>query len=485
MIKDSKLGQFISTLKSEEFKEWEAFISSPFFNTNQNVLKLWKILMPHHPELNQPTLTKEKIYKRIFKSEYKDLKMRKLMSATVKLLEKFWVYSKLENTTTFYENSLADCYYDRGLYEQFEKKHRQQIAVLAKKPFKTAEELLQLIHAYHQLSFNLNPHKKDLNQSDVIQCNTYLWQYTQQQGLFYAADFNNKKTLYDIATPEFIQQLNKKLLNAKGDSWEQTTLVYLYQQVNKMLLTTDSESILAFENLENTLRSNFEVLDKVTNYWLLSHLLNFSMRKERKEVYPHRITALLRFGIQHQLLRYRDRMSYVQFSNTAYQLCLLKEFELAQQFIETHKGYLPPKRAMTIIDLAQANVLFFKGNYKESFYKLSNFYFEERIIFEVGRRGLLLRTTFECYLQDATFESMLLTNLNNYKQYLNNKKQLSEIKRRPYLNFIQGLDLLFKWIKNKHQSIDKLREIQTTITDLKPFPKPAKDWLLAHIRKLL
>lgn len=485
MIQESKLGQFISTLKPLEFKDWEAFMNSPFFNTNKNVVKLWKIIKPHHPELIHPSLTKEKIYKRIFKDDYRDLKMRKLLSATVKLLEKYWVHTRLEKDKHQYESSLADCYYDQALYDQFEKSYRNQIAAIEKKPFKTAVELQQLINAYHQLSFNLSPSKKNLNQVDIEASNQYLWDYAQQQSLFYTADFNNKKTLYDIAIPEFIQQLNEDLLNKKNAPFEQKSLAFIYQQVNKMLLTTGLEALQIFEALESLLRNNFKALDEVTNYWLLSHLINFSIRKERADAKHHRHITLLKFGITHQLLLFKGKMSTIQFSNTVYRLCLLKEFELAQQFIDTYKTFLAPKKAAIIIDLTKAYISFFTEDYKESYCQLSSFYFEESILFEVGRRGLLLRSTFECYLMDATFESILATSLNNYKQYLFNKTQLSEIKRQPYLNFIRSVELLFKWMTHKDRSLDELKKIQVITEELRPLPKPAKDWLLAHIDKLM
>jgi len=96
-MKSAKLVELLRTFKEKEFLSLENFVSSPYFNKNENVVKLFSILKNYFPDFEHDDLVKEKIFVKIFgKKKYDDEKMRTLISALMKLIKKYLIQLELE-----------------------------------------------------------------------------------------------------------------------------------------------------------------------------------------------------------------------------------------------------------------------------------------------------------------------------------------------------------------------------------------------------
>jgi hypothetical protein len=86
----SKAIDIIKSLSKEEFLRLGKYLSSPFFNSNKNLTKLYKVLKGNYPDFETVKFNKEDVYKIIYgNSPYDDEKFRKLLSALYKELNKF------------------------------------------------------------------------------------------------------------------------------------------------------------------------------------------------------------------------------------------------------------------------------------------------------------------------------------------------------------------------------------------------------------
>ncbi len=65
-MKNTKLVSLLSTFSTTEIKQFRDFVRSPFFNTNENVIKLNEVLRKHHPDYNAKSFTEEKIFSEVF-----------------------------------------------------------------------------------------------------------------------------------------------------------------------------------------------------------------------------------------------------------------------------------------------------------------------------------------------------------------------------------------------------------------------------------
>ncbi|MBS1517962.1 MAG: hypothetical protein JSS91_07730 [Bacteroidetes bacterium] len=80
----------MKTLDKEELKRFEAFLSSPYFNTRNNNLKLFGIIKKYAPDFNNKSLDKEEVWKKLFPGkEYNYGLLKNIIYDITKLTERF------------------------------------------------------------------------------------------------------------------------------------------------------------------------------------------------------------------------------------------------------------------------------------------------------------------------------------------------------------------------------------------------------------
>jgi hypothetical protein len=62
-LEKNYLIQMLKTFTAGEWKEFEKFSSSPYFNKGRNYLPMLKILKKYYPDFDSPEFTHQTIYK--------------------------------------------------------------------------------------------------------------------------------------------------------------------------------------------------------------------------------------------------------------------------------------------------------------------------------------------------------------------------------------------------------------------------------------
>ncbi|HMQ62246.1 MAG TPA: hypothetical protein PKE06_16335, partial [Flavilitoribacter sp.] len=120
---DSKLIRYLKILDEAELKRLLYFLKSPFYNANPHILKLYMLLRPEHPGFNSPKLTRERLFKKLFRDRvYDHQKMLNLMSDFTQLLEKYMIALQLEKEEDMQDQLLLTSFGERPEgYAAFEK----------------------------------------------------------------------------------------------------------------------------------------------------------------------------------------------------------------------------------------------------------------------------------------------------------------------------------------------------------------------------
>src|SRR5438477_4983444 len=122
-MENTKLVQILKTFTKCEFEEFGKFVYSPFFNNSEQIIKLYNYIKKYYPAFDANLLTKENIYKEIYgNNEYKDKKVRDLLSRTLKLAEDFLAYSDIKDDTFLIKRKSLKQIAIRNLEKHFEKK---------------------------------------------------------------------------------------------------------------------------------------------------------------------------------------------------------------------------------------------------------------------------------------------------------------------------------------------------------------------------
>ena len=95
-----KLIQLLKTLNKKEFKEFQLFVGSEFYNKNQNLIKFLEFLSAYQGDFESDKLEKEVFFKKHYKGEeFEEQKFRYLQSDLTKLLEEFITLQEFQKDT--------------------------------------------------------------------------------------------------------------------------------------------------------------------------------------------------------------------------------------------------------------------------------------------------------------------------------------------------------------------------------------------------
>ena len=117
-MNDSKLIELYRTLSSQEKKQLQEYVYCDFLNKSREAARLYDFIYQSDNTKNE--LDKKKAYQYAFeKKTYQDSKMRRLMSALLKLMEDFLLYMYQQANEKKQKINLAEVYFLRGLPKHF------------------------------------------------------------------------------------------------------------------------------------------------------------------------------------------------------------------------------------------------------------------------------------------------------------------------------------------------------------------------------
>ncbi|HMQ80837.1 MAG TPA: hypothetical protein PKE39_07800 [Ignavibacteria bacterium] len=114
-----KLTEILKTFDKAELKQFRRFISSDYFNTNESVIKLFKLIAALYPEfdITARRTSPEALFRKIYGSrKYDEKTYRYLLSTLYSLLEKYLAVSLFERNDTEMKKYTIDDMTERRLF---------------------------------------------------------------------------------------------------------------------------------------------------------------------------------------------------------------------------------------------------------------------------------------------------------------------------------------------------------------------------------
>jgi len=97
VLQNNLLIKLLKTISNEEWKKFEKFVASPYFNEGRNYIPLLKILKKYHPKFEGESFTKENIYERLLPGKkYKEGVLSSMFSRLYSIGEKYLVNDALD-----------------------------------------------------------------------------------------------------------------------------------------------------------------------------------------------------------------------------------------------------------------------------------------------------------------------------------------------------------------------------------------------------
>lgn len=468
----SKAIDILRTLSKEEYASFEKFTASPYFNSNNSIVRLVNELKIFHPDYDSDTLTEEYLYKKVFgKDKYSYSVMRNLMSLILQLCESFLLNNRLNKDLLKSPANILDLldeFQSRNIDNLFSLRLRNAEKIISKEKYDSMHyrNNVRIINyilddEYNKVSFKKNLKDIFFRKAIFELCFIANSLYRNANSINYISLENNIKAeesyffifLKCIDINRFIKE-TEKLRSSES------VVIEIYFKLVLLILYPDN-----LNNYFEVKRSIFKNINKFSNpekYSLLNILRNFVMHEYSRGV--DSLNSEIR-TINLEMLETidfkKDKMESILgiiFLGIFLEAASKNEHKFAQDFIDKYSKQLRREIRKDIHGFASSYIEFMKKNYERSLEILSHVKPPNKVYF-IHIKHLYMKLYFELGHFDEG-----LSMIDSYKHYLDKKIDLNRDKRNYFIRICRSYLRLYRIKMNPEKYTDF--EVVNFIRDL-------------------
>lgn len=465
-MEKSRLLSIFNTLSKQELKEMGKFVRSPYFNQQEILVQFFDYLV----ECQQLSVipSKEKTFQKLFANqEFKDVKIRLLMSDLYKLLERFLICQNTFSDDFQNKIQLARTYRQRNLPKHFQKTMDVANELLQKTTYRHSDyfddEFEQLVEQYQFASANKRTDDYNLQEITNTLDITFITRKLKQTCLLFSHQAVYKKQ-YDLGlideVVEYVQQ--KEMLDIPAIA------IYYYYY----LALTEEGHLHYFRKFKELvfLHGNKFPLPELRDIYLLA--INYCIRQSNqgKTHFTQEILDLYKGALEKGFL-FDKYLSHITYNNIVRAALVVGDLTWATEFIDKYKERLQRRQRESTWKFNLARLEYEKKNYDNALIHLQKADFGD-ILNNLNAKTLSLKIYYEINefnLLDSHLESM--------KTFIRRKSVLA-YHQTNYLNIIRYTKKLLStnfYDRSKKESLLKEIEQEEILTE--------RDWLLEQAKK--
>jgi len=463
-LNNSKLISLIKTLEEKEKKQIKRLLKLDYFNQSKDVTRLWELIVKQLNKGNERLLQKEKLFEKLFPSTpYTDIKLRNLMRKLTKIIEDFLLNQSIQKDELQREIALNNIYNERNLYDLFTKNTAKLTRQLGAQKQRGSDYFLnqfELINSYYH-----HPNTEKNNHS-VLQ----LQKAAKNLNAFY----HTEKLRIEL---ELISQQR-----VFSKSYDDSFFVHSnFDYANTLLIQKLIELIkdpneAAYFSLKRLFMSQHMELVKEDRLDIFQGILNYAMRRELEVgiKFSQEVFELYNFGFDKDILLIKGKITGGTFYNSVLIAIKLAQYEWAEKFISKYNDSIASIYATDFVIISNCNLNFGRQHFELVIELLNSYSFQSEII-NLQAKQLICKTYFELVIQKKADISLCQNALLSFEKYLRRKDQLSEIKKKPILNFVY---LTYKMINlqlNPNSSTKEWKRLQKSFEESEVISN--KKWL--------
>lgn len=446
-MKKSNLIKLLSSLDHDEIRNLSEFVSSPYFNKNKNVIKLFEYLRKQYPAFREESVNKKNILLKILPhAKNNDGYLRVLMFTLTNLIYDFLKYQEYDKNPVNGKITKLKAFNSRRLDSNFSKLSRQVLNDLKSGSLKDKN------YYYNSYLFEFenlyNIHRKYFGRIEKFIDDKGVDKILHSLNCFYVAGvlkfyiyIINTRQLYniDIDTAQFEIILN----NFNLSQYKNDPLIKAFYHTIK--LQTDENNQTNFELLKKEVFSNYSAFNSEDSVELLINLENYCKKQTRngKAKYIKELFEIYKFEIENKTYLSEGGLTeqmYIGITETAIKLNELKWIE---KFIHEYKKELPADLRPNALLYSTALLEFAKGNFTGTLKILSGIKYGE-----VFNKFAIKTLQIECCYELNMFDQMEAV-IDSYRHLLSSNRYISA-ERKPFLkNFINVSRKLIR-LKNSY-----------------------------------
>ena len=464
----SKVIEILRIFSTDEIKDFEVYLSSPFFNKRKSLLDFYKYIIQYHPIYNKDFSDLVSINKFLKEKNKVDLNHTvKLFSFLYKELEQYIIITK-NNEDKLYTQNLLSLYFNHNNLDSLYENACSTIEIQLKN---TAP--YNIIHyQYHEnkcsfLSKN-DIRKGDINYIPLSDSLDTFYYYNKlrlfclmlNRSLVLGLDYSNQYLDFSI-NENIIKKLHVEAITIYYKIFTEFRVPYTKESYNEILSYLDQyDKKLSIEDLRiiYTILTNFS-----KNIYL------------DKNEYYQKLFYLYQRQLDLNVIYYDGKIHVGYLKNIVILAIITKELKWAENFLFKHKELITPiEENFESYFYLMSEVLFAKQDYNKALDMLSKTKSND-ILIKLSIKRMYLKIFFELN-EDNIFES----NIASYKVYIGREKTITLDKKEAEKNFVNTLSLIWKYKLSKQKN-----KISQLIVKINKQNISDKNWLLATIDEIL
>lgn len=477
----SKVIKLLRLLTPEEFKQLDKFIQSPFFNSNKRIIAFYQYLKKHYPDFDSPRLDKQTVFKKLFpgkKFNYNIL--GNLISTFAHLIEQYLAQVQYQKKPYSARKMLIEAYGERNDFESFEKNTHILVEELQALPYRNGDTYREL---YLLLSSHLahpNIDRYSLTTKDFENVMRQLDLFYTVEKLQFSCDLLAREHIFsEQHTIWFLEEL----LHHFTHKATQDTVPPLIKMYMATLSLQQTQNDHAYHTLKETFLANLAHISSQNQLLFLQQLLNYVVPKGNSGqlAFKQESLALYKIGLAHKMLFVKHQLPAGTYTNIAYIAAILGDYTWCANFIETYKPFINEKAKVDAHLLCCIYLSYYRKEYDKVIDLVNNMPFSQ-VHFQYRAKYILLKAYFEKFLQDKSYEQMLINQTHAFEKYIRRIDFLHPHKIQSYLKFAQLLRQFtnhiasFDWGKAQKEKLQKNIIAQDYLV--------GKPWLLTQLQRV-
>ncbi|KAA0209876.1 hypothetical protein FBQ84_06275 [Ignavibacteria bacterium CHB1] len=458
----AKAFEILETLTEKEYSLFKDYLESPFFNSNQRLVKLLVFLKQFYPEFNQDELTRELVHKEIYgKIKFSDAKIRVLFSEFNEKLENFM--SQISYETKFVEKKF-------NLIEQLDKrklgKREEEVLEKLEDELKSQELNLDLLLNLMRLEserFNYQLNHKFLStvkntRSDIyclIKRGEYFVQFIildvlKSTDILYKYIKYNDQKIDDTMLIKFISTLDiKKILkDIQGFKSEYSDVLTIYYKFYLAFSELDNHKF--YLDFKNTVLKDQSLKGTEIKKFFIAKLIDYCITKNTysiKRAYENDLFDIYNVYLREEMyLSPRNQFFYPDlFRNIVFLALRLKKFDWCREFIDGYSHTLHPEIRQSMVNYSMSQILFREGDFENSLIYLNKVKFDA-FIFKYDVRNLSLMLNYE--LKNYDIVEMQIDAYRHFIKYDQNTQDFKKVGVNNFIKVINSLLLMLSSVSN-------------------------------------
>ncbi len=425
--------EILKSLDKKEMKKFGIFLKSPYFNTSEQIVKIFLIAQKTYPDFSDNSLDYEKVFKKLYPTEkYTEPRIKNLYSDFGNLLRKFIGYEQLSLNSEDLDVKIADGLGKKNL-------NRISNKLILKSLNENDDGTLSIPEKFHfQYRMNVN----------FIHNLGFLREYMSPEYIKWDIALTEKLTIFflsNLLQISFFDALNHKTF-PRGEN------TILKEIRNSM----DIEKILKYMEMTNHEYASYLKIQYLFFYYTENNVTEENYLELKKEILKtiHKVQKLdqiqfisriipiiftklipvdkkyhkeiLDFAKLFQELKIYPDADIQPFAVGLFRdiftaAIILNEDEWAENFIEEFSNYLNKDLKDNAINYCIGVMHFRKGNYEKSLNSLNNVKIYD-VVEKINIRFYYLVNYIELKAYESAFAA-----LNSIRQFYNESKEIPEM----------------------------------------------------------